>query len=447
MKNSNSFKTYALGRVGELADLANPLTFSLINSIYGYNGPYRNVLAQFGIKVKDDKRSYLKDFYWWVYSDVELENEILWKNSPYKLTERNGAIQEIFSIWNLTPNSLIGLASKSFKEAYYYSNTEVTLKIAYQKYNDFIEFLEKAVYRRAIYSEDYLKAYENVIFLSYLYGVFFKLNGSSGVGYAEWSLNKFILSNDYLMKLDSEDLLVRDISLGNFKDRVLLDRKKIVEIIKKPPKLPVGKFPDTVAMEALVLCLKDNARIASVLLSELLDYTLFELSNHHQKSYQYLYINEIENFNSMHAPNLELKIESRCKDYEHGLNMRAPTVFRGGKREWEIMAKKDISSDKKLYQGIHASPGVYSGRIQEINTPHDQVWGEILIFPNASPKFSSLFEKGKGLVFRTGSPLSHGCIVAREMRVPAVVIPDLSYNLGNRLAKLNGSDGVFQLLD
>jgi pyruvate,water dikinase len=47
--------------------------------------------------------------------------------------------------------------------------------------------------------------------------------------------------------------------------------------------------------------------------------------------------------------------------------------------------------------------------------------GEILVAPATTPAWTPLFHRAAGVVTDVGGPLSHGSIVAREFRIPAVL--------------------------
>ena len=47
--------------------------------------------------------------------------------------------------------------------------------------------------------------------------------------------------------------------------------------------------------------------------------------------------------------------------------------------------------------------------------------GEILIAPATTPAWTPLFHLASAIVTDVGGPLSHGSIVAREFRIPAVL--------------------------
>lgn len=72
--------------------------------------------------------------------------------------------------------------------------------------------------------------------------------------------------------------------------------------------------------------------------------------------------------------------------------------------------------------------------LHEPTTDADLGQGYILICPSTDPSWTPLFAGAAGLVLECGGSLSHGAVVAREMGLPAVVLPDAT-----RLFK-NGDD-------
>ncbi len=73
--------------------------------------------------------------------------------------------------------------------------------------------------------------------------------------------------------------------------------------------------------------------------------------------------------------------------------------------------------------GLGVSPGVARGRVRVLHDPaegHRLVAGEILVAPSTDPQWTPLFARAAGLVVELGSMLSHGAVVAREYRLPAV---------------------------
>jgi pyruvate,water dikinase len=83
----------------------------------------------------------------------------------------------------------------------------------------------------------------------------------------------------------------------------------------------------------------------------------------------------------------------------------------------------DAASGARL-QGLGISPGRASGRVRILRSPaeaHRLGFGEILVTHAVDPGWTPLFGNAGAVVLEMGSRLSHGAVVAREYRVPAVV--------------------------
>ena len=68
--------------------------------------------------------------------------------------------------------------------------------------------------------------------------------------------------------------------------------------------------------------------------------------------------------------------------------------------------------------------------------------GYILVCPSTDPAWTPLFVNAAGLVLERGGSLSHGAVVAREMGLPAVVMPDATrlFRDGEQI-EVNGNEG------
>jgi phosphohistidine swiveling domain-containing protein len=86
--------------------------------------------------------------------------------------------------------------------------------------------------------------------------------------------------------------------------------------------------------------------------------------------------------------------------------------------------KLPVSGRQKAYP---LSAGEASGPARIVVSPtqnHDLGRGYVLICTSTDPSWTPLFVNAAGLVLECGGALSHGAVVAREMGLPAVVLPD-----------------------
>lgn len=78
----------------------------------------------------------------------------------------------------------------------------------------------------------------------------------------------------------------------------------------------------------------------------------------------------------------------------------------------------------KAITGVPASPGRVTAICRVVRGPEEFETlrpGEILIAPATTPAWTPLFHLASAIVTDVGGPLSHGSIVAREFRIPAVL--------------------------
>jgi pyruvate,water dikinase len=99
-----------------------------------------------------------------------------------------------------------------------------------------------------------------------------------------------------------------------------------------------------------------------------------------------------------------------------------PPVFLTGDEAVETRAGGPV------LEGLGISPGRVTGPVRILHSPDDGdrlCAGDILVAPAADPGWTALFLVAGGVVLELGSMLSHGAVVAREYRLPAVVnVPD-----------------------
>jgi phosphohistidine swiveling domain-containing protein len=107
----------------------------------------------------------------------------------------------------------------------------------------------------------------------------------------------------------------------------------------------------------------------------------------------------------------------------------------------EIKKKGDKDQIIKTSKNFGVSSGITKGTVLNI-TDTKQVIPEncIGIFPTAGVKYTTQFLKCSGIIFLNGAITSHGAILAREYKIPAIVFPNLEINDGE-LVIIDGSTG------
>lgn len=102
---------------------------------------------------------------------------------------------------------------------------------------------------------------------------------------------------------------------------------------------------------------------------------------------------------------------------------------------------------QNAFYGAAASPGIFKGvarvveSIEELSQLEED---EILITSNTDPAWTAVFSKVGGLITETGGILSHGAVISREYRIPAVTAVKGATNIFKTGEKLvvDGNEGV-----
>jgi pyruvate,water dikinase len=118
---------------------------------------------------------------------------------------------------------------------------------------------------------------------------------------------------------------------------------------------------------------------------------------------------------------------------------------------WTGVSAAASDGGGEIRQGQGCCPGVVRGRIRKIVDPRNATLqpGEILVAARTDPGWILLFPAAAGLLVERGSLLSHSAIVAREMRIPAVVsLEGLTHwlNTGD-LVEFDGATGRVRRLE
>lgn len=133
-------------------------------------------------------------------------------------------------------------------------------------------------------------------------------------------------------------------------------------------------------------------------------------------------------------------IEERRKSFEDCMNYDMPLAVKNGCGIYAAPIKEDT------LEGDTISQGYARGRVYVLKNPGDIL--EIVNIPNGSivysnwisPVLSAYFFNIKGIIVPERSILSHGAILAREMRIPA--IGGIQYNFENGMEiELNATEG------
>ena len=162
----------------------------------------------------------------------------------------------------------------------------------------------------------------------------------------------------------------------------------------------------------------------------------------------FLYEKELFSFfkkelNENNIPKLRDEILKRKKEFYKYKSSLPPKFLKNGIEFDDTV----MEYDKNAIYGAAASPGIFSGvarvveSIEELSKLEDN---EILITSNTDPAWTAVFSKIGGLITETGGILSHGAVISREYRIPAVTAVKGAtsiFKTGEELV-IDGNEGV-----
>jgi len=139
----------------------------------------------------------------------------------------------------------------------------------------------------------------------------------------------------------------------------------------------------------------------------------------------------------------EEKIAQRKDDYRTESRIVLPRVI--DESAIESLGRAPEHNAAESYDAYELSAGVASGPVRIVNSLRDAGdpgRGYVLVCRSTDPAWTPLFVNAAALVLECGGALSHGAIVAREMGIPAVVLPEATNLLQEgRIVSVDGHNG------
>ncbi|MGF7118844.1 PEP/pyruvate-binding domain-containing protein [Methanobacterium oryzae] len=163
----------------------------------------------------------------------------------------------------------------------------------------------------------------------------------------------------------------------------------------------------------------------------------------------FLYEKELFSFfnkkelNESDIPKLSDEILKRKKEFYRYKSSLPPKFLKNGIEFDDTV----MEYDQNAIYGAAASPGTFKGiarvveSIEELSKLEEN---EILITSNTDPAWTAVFSKIGGLITETGGILSHGAVISREYRIPAVTAVKGAtsiFKTGEELV-IDGNEGV-----
>ena len=96
------------------------------------------------------------------------------------------------------------------------------------------------------------------------------------------------------------------------------------------------------------------------------------------------------------------------------------------------------------------SPGVARAKAKILFNPEAVGSQEdfILVCPSTDPGWTPLLTRASGLIVERGGVLSHGALIARDLGVPAVVLPHATRIINdNSMVTIDGTSGTVEIVE
>lgn len=158
-----------------------------------------------------------------------------------------------------------------------------------------------------------------------------------------------------------------------------------------------------------------------------------------------------EELTSLRAADSEmlLKIEQRKLRRKAVRNIYLPPLV--DSEDLGAIGRGPVIDDERRISATPVSPGSAQAAARILFDPKElPASGEafILVCPSTDPGWTPLLTQASGLIVERGGILSHGALIARDLGVPAVVLPDATRIIDDgSMLILDGSSGAVEILE
>ncbi|WP_040484342.1 glycerol-3-phosphate acyltransferase [Lyngbya aestuarii] len=149
---------------------------------------------------------------------------------------------------------------------------------------------------------------------------------------------------------------------------------------------------------------------------------------------------------------LKIKVKERREKFEQNQTLKVPNLVYGNTLPKTLNSTKIESQNSSIFTGIPASVGCVEGIIQICRSIGDSLNNSsekyILVVPYTDAGWAPLLINAQAIISEVGGQLSHGAIIAREYRIPAVMnIPNaVSLFRNGQRVRVDGYQGTVEIL-
>ncbi|MFZ6021957.1 MAG: PEP-utilizing enzyme [Patescibacteria group bacterium] len=454
------FSLYYQSEAAALVEFPTPFTASVISRLFSFEGSQGIAYKSLGLPITKYKTDdYVKYLFSRVFLDIGYENIFFYKNLGLQyMPESSGSNPELKPLQNIV-SRLIGALRNAFVHASILQQKQQIINKAQslferlypqqpsqQNDSDSVAQLEALVKE---FTEDYAVIFE----LSYLEGLIAQTLPQEEIAKLSPASNDlYVESTDIL---GSKDITVTEI-IARFGTRGFNDFEfaaprwhEIPDVLQKlrspqthqaPILAAVPPNQRTIELQEIIT-LKDNLRLAITAYVDSIRKALFSIAKAHEITNDLVFYLTLDDFERL-KPNEWLNVARRRKtEYENGKEVYLPRFI-----TINTVKREGAAQIKKQYKAIPVSSGSVTAPIFKVSNSEKEIpQGIILLLPHAGPEFTVFYKNAVGIIFQKGGILSHGAIIAREMRIPAVVCAD--FDSSAQLAILDASKGEISLTE
>ncbi|MGI0483455.1 glycerol-3-phosphate acyltransferase [Geminocystis sp. CENA526] len=168
----------------------------------------------------------------------------------------------------------------------------------------------------------------------------------------------------------------------------------------------------------------------------------------------FLKLAEIRDLIQQKKPELNISnlIKERKREWKENKKITTiPYLIYGNPPPIDLSYKYTPNLTNSCLQGIGASAGIIEGKIKIAKTisDNDNIDSDtILVVPHTDSGWSTILAQAGGIIAEVGGKLSHGAIIAREYKIPAVMDIHHATEIlqDGQLVRLNGVKGTVEIM-
>lgn len=452
------FSMFYQSEAAALVEFPTPFTASVISRLFSFDGSQGIAYKSLGLPITKYKTDdYVNYLFSRIYLDIGYENIFFYQNLGLRYISE-GKYPELRPLRNIF-GRIIGSLRNAFVHANILQQKQQTIDKAQSLFERLYPHqqlqqqvgppLTRLFSLVKKFAEDYAVIFE----LSYLEGLIAQTLPQAEVATIPPTSNDLYVESTEAF--GSKDITVTEI-IERFGTRGFNDFEfasprwyEIPDVLQRllyPQKQPVQQLntqplsPRAIELQKIIT-LKDNLRLAITIYIDAIRKTLISIAKEHALTSDLVFYLTLDDIERLKPSEWNDTAHRRKLEYDRGREVYLPRFI-----SRDAVEQEDSIHIKTQYKAIPVSTGNVTAPIFKVtNAEKDTPHGVIILLPHAGPEFTIFYKNAVGIIFQKGGILSHGAIIAREMRIPAVVCTDFDSNA--QLAILDASKGEITLVE